>query len=461
MKQTFFYLSALLFIVLTSCTEPITVGNDLLDGDRATVGQTTDISFTTRVVRDDSLLVYDASEFSSVGGYNFGGLEDDVFGTWKHSVYITPSIPTSTTSGLRIAPPFSFTDRLVDSLVLILPIDTAFAFYGPDRTFGVKTGLIPSIVDRTADYYADVSLPRGLVDINALDEFTASTTPTLVYDTLYSSNGDSITAAHIRIRFNETYLANVNSRDETTYESDTMLATMLAGVYMEPTAGSDGILGLSSPLNDPSGISGFYFFYQDTSAERTPSIYRMPLSLWLPRYEKSFAGSLAGDLLADGDDLDQLALAGQEGIMIEITLNNLDELSNKVINKAEIKFYQEIIDGYDHERYPVPEFLGLYYKNNNGNLVAIRDRQLLRNPDQNIIVRDFLGGDALMDDDDNLFYRNRFSVHLQEMIEGIVPNKMYLRVVPTDRDPSRVVLRGQESAELPASIQVTFTEIGN
>jgi hypothetical protein len=449
MKQTFFYLSALLFIVLTSCTEPITVGNDLLDSDRATVGQTTDVPFTTRVVRDDSLLVYDASEFGSVGGYNFGGLQDDIFGSWKHSVYLTPAIPTSTTTGLRIAPPFSFTDRDVDSVVLILPIDTSYAFYGPDRTFGVRAGVISSLVDRNSDYYADVMFDRDAQDINALDEFNASLTPSLLYDTIYSANGDSVTAAHIRIRFGADFLAEVNSRDETTFESDTMLSTLLAGVYLEPLDDNDGLIGLLSPINNSSAItSGFYFFYQDTSSEMTQKIYRMPLSQWLPNYEKSFEGSLTGELLEDGDDQDQLALTGQEGVMIEITLTDLPALENKVINQAEIKFYQELIEGYDSDLYPTPEFVGLFYKNESGELVSIRDRVLL-------------GGEALRDDNNELFYRPRFSIHLQEMIEGILPNKIYLRVVPTDRDPSRVILRGKESSELPASVKVTFTEIGN
>jgi hypothetical protein len=461
MKQTLFYLSALAFIVLTSCTEPITVGNDLLDGDRANLGQTTDVPFTTRVIRDDSLLVFDAFNNVALSGFTFGRLEDDLFGTWTHSTYLVPSIPRSTTTGLRIAPPFAFTDRMVDSIVLILPIDTSYNVYGPDRTFGVKAGLIPSLVDATTDYYADTRLNRSLIDINALDQFSSSTTPTLLYDTLYSDSGDSITAAHIRIRFNDTYLATVNNRDETTFQNDTMLATMLAGVLLEPTDDVDGLLAIQPQPTGVSPFAGFYFFYQDTSAEMTPKIYRMPLSLWLPRYEKSFAGSLTGDLLADGDDLTQLALGGQESVMIEITFDDLSVLENKVINQAEIKFFQEVIEGYAADLYPEPSFLGLFYKNNNGNLISIRDRQLLRNGDQSSIVQDFLGGEDLRDEDDNLFYRNRFSVHLQEMIEGIVPNKIFLRVVPTDRDPSRVILRGPEATELPASIKVTFTEFGN
>ncbi|MFK8164616.1 MAG: DUF4270 family protein [Lewinella sp.] len=461
MKQTFFYLSALVFIVLTSCTEPITVGNDLLDDDRATLGQTTDIPFTTRVVRDDSLLTFDASDNVALSGFTFGKLQDDVFGTWNHSTYLIPSIPRSTTTGLRIAPPFAFTDRLVDSVVLILPIDTSYAFYGPDRTFGVRAALISNLVDLTTDYYPDVTLLTNLADVNAIDQFSATTTSTLLYDTLYSSSGDSITAAHIRIRFNSTFLDDVNSRDEITFQNDTMLATLLAGVLMEPADDVDGLLGIQPQPSGVTPFSGFYFFYQDTSAEMSPQIYRMPLSLWLPNYEKSFTGSLTGDLLTDDLDSTQLALGGQESVMIEITLTDLNALSDKVINQAEIKFFQEVIEGYAADLYPEPEFVGLYYENSSGNLITIRDRQLLINGDQSAIVQDFLGGNAQRDENDNLFYRNRFSVHLQEMIEGIVPNKIYLRVVPTDRDPSRVILRGSGADELPASIQVTFTEIGN
>ncbi|MGK0333435.1 MAG: hypothetical protein ACI974_000251, partial [Paraglaciecola sp.] len=50
MKTILFYLSCAVFLVLTACTEPITVGANLLENDRAALGQTTDIPFTTRVV---------------------------------------------------------------------------------------------------------------------------------------------------------------------------------------------------------------------------------------------------------------------------------------------------------------------------------------------------------------------------------------------------------------------------
>lgn len=459
MKQTLFYLTCLIFLALTACTEPITVGNDLLEDDRATLGQTSDIVFTTRVVKDDSLLTFNATSNLAIAGFSFGGLQDDIFGNWKHGVYLTPTLPRSNTSGLPIRPSFAYSEtRGVDSVVLIVPIDTANAFYGPGRTFNLRMGQIPTVVDQNMSYYASVELTRSLIDINRLDAFSATKPATLLYDTLYSSTGDSVLASHIRVSFNDNFLASLNAQDETTFQGDSSLLSFFAGVYLEPEGDLNGLVGLQPQRSGVTPISGFYIFYRDTSAAMTPLFYRMPLSLWLPKYQKDFSNSLVGDLLTDGDDAEQVALAGQEGIMTEITFPDLTSLENKVINRAEIQFFQQLVDGYDNDGFPAPELVGLYYKNNEGRLVTIADRELLRNA---TLLEDYVGGNARRDENNNLFYRNFFSVHLQRMIEGEVSNKIYLRVVPTDRDPSRVLLRGPGAAELPAKVTVTFTEIGN
>lgn len=459
MKQIFFYLSCAVFLALTACTEPITVGADLLEDDRATLGQTVDIPFTTRVVESDSLLTWDADNFLGIAGFTFGELQDDVFGFSKHSFYAVPSLVRSSTTGLPLPPAFAYTSRDVDSVVMIMPIDTAYAYYGNARQFNFSARVMPSRVVDDVDYYSTASFVRNLVDVNDGDLFTASTTPTLLYDTLYATNNDSVLAAHIRFKFNQNFVDEVNTRDETTYDSEDELATLLAGVSMEALNTPDGFVGLQ-PNSVGSQISGFYFFYKDTAATMTERFYRMPLALTLPRYERNYAGSLAGDLLQPGNDLEQIALSGQGGLMTEINFPDLTMLEDKVINQAEMVFFRETIENYSYEAYPAPSFIGLYYRNDNGNLIQILDRQLLRNPDFSSIVNDFLGGNELTDDDGNIFYRPRFSVHLQRMVEGEVPPTIYMRVIPVDRDASRVILTGPEAPIRPATIKVVFTEIG-
>ncbi len=460
MKQLFFYLFCLFFVVLTACTEPITVGNDLLVGDRATLGQTIDLPFTTAVVEDDSLQTFDVFDNTAISGFSFGRVQDEVFGTFTNSFYLVPGLPRSPTTGFPVLPAFSFTDRNVDSVVMVMPLDTSNAFYGPGRTLRYRVGKLPTRVNQSVDYYADVELPAAFIDINRDDELSASLTPSLVYDTIYSSTGDSVLAPHIRIAFDDAFLADLNMRDDSTFRTDSALATLLGGIYVEPLDEPNVLLGLEPQRFGQTPISGFYFFYQDTSAERTPRQYRLPFSLWLPQYRKDFSGSLVGGLLTDGEDFDLLAVAGQEGVMTEITFPDLSSLQNKVINQAELQFYLENVPGYDYDTYGRPDFVGLYYRNEFGNLVTIADRLFLRNSDRREIVEAFLGGQPIVDEDGDTFYRPRFSVHLQRMISGEVPNKIYLRVVPTDRDPSRMILRGPNNPDKPATVKVTFTEIG-
>ena len=461
MKKIFFYFSCAVFLVLTACTEPITVGADLLGDDRATLGQTAEIPFTTRVVESDSLLTYDSSNSLCVAGMNFGELQDDVFGSTKNSFYVVPALVRDNRNNLPAPPPFAFRlDRGVDSVVLIIPIDTSFAFYGNARNFNFRAGLIPTRVEDNIDYFSNLILTDD-DDINDGDLITATTTPTLLYDTLYATNNDSILAPHIRIKFDQNFLNDVNMRDEATFDSDSALATLLAGVYLEPQNTPDGLVGLQPfTQNCSSATSGFYFFYKDTAASMTERFYRMPLALALPRYEKSYAGSLVNDLLQPGDDLEQVAISGQGGLMTEINFPDLTMLEDKVINQAEMVFFREMIENYSYETYPAPSTVALYYRNTNGNLVQILDRQFLRNGDFTSVLNEFIGGNELTDDEGNIFYRPRFSVHLQRMVEGDVPPTIFMRVLPVDRDASRVILGGPEAPVRPATIKVVFTEVG-
>ncbi len=70
------FLAAGLF--LFSCTDPITVGADILDADRAEVGfDTFDVEVQT--LRGDSALVLNAGAGTQLGSLLFGQLKDPCF----------------------------------------------------------------------------------------------------------------------------------------------------------------------------------------------------------------------------------------------------------------------------------------------------------------------------------------------------------------------------------------------
>ncbi|MTB52616.1 DUF4270 family protein [Lewinella sp. W8] len=459
MKQFIFLALVALTFVIPSCTEPITVGSDILNVDRAELGQTMDLEFTTKVVRDDTILTFDASVNAAIAGFTFGTLEDDVFGSVKHGAYLIPNLSRNSSGFARI-PPFAFTDEMVDSVVLIIPIDTANAFYGNTREFNFRLGRLASPVDQEQDYYSNVSFPRGFEDLNRESSFFATKTPRLLYDTLVASNGDSVLGSHIRIPFTDQFVTQLNLQDTATFESDSAFWSFLAGFYLEPDGNTDGLLTLE-PQPTRQGATpfgGLYLFYPDT-ANQEPTFYRAPLFLWLPRYEKNYTGSLAGSLLGPDQDNEQVLLSGQAGLMTEITFTDLSALEDVVINQAEISFTVEEVSGYSTEDRPIPTFVALYYRNEEGVITPIDDRVRLGNPFSSDIIRQFLGGEDLLDSDGDSFYRPRFSVHMQRMVSGEVPPTIYMRVVPVDIDPSRVILGGPESSVKPATVRVTFTEL--
>ena len=462
MKQLFFLL-ALTVLTIAACTDPITVGSDILADDRAEVGQVSDLPFTTRVVRDDSLLVFDADANTFlVPTFSFGHLEDEVFGEWTHSAYFTPRLPRTSGAQLTISPEWLSSEAaFVDSIVLIIPIDTAGGFYGPGRDFSARMEQLLEVVDYESDLTTGDERP--LTDgNNVLDGpgFSASLSTQPLYDTIYSEANFRDSLPHIRLKFDAQFVDAINQLDSTSFASDSTFTAFFAGVLLEPTEQANGMLTLSPAPRRGLDVAGFYFYYRDPSPSDDASFYRMPLEGFSPLYEKDYTGTLAEELLQPDVDSTTLLVTGEGGLMTAIEFTDLDALQNTLINRAELTFYTADLAGYSREEFPYGEFMALYFRDGNGNLRAIRDwpNGDVRSSD-NEFVRRFLGGFVEMENDD-VFFRNRLSIHMQ----GIVTNNftepvVYLRSIPVSSDPSRTILRGRGADELPARMDVTFTRV--
>ncbi|MFT7121184.1 MAG: hypothetical protein ACJAZ9_001362 [Neolewinella sp.] len=460
MKRILFFTLCALFLAFTSCTEPITVGSDLLAGEQADLGQVSDLPFTTTVVREDSILSFDASANAGLASFTFGQVTNDVFGQLKHGAYIIPSLPRNSATGLVNQPLFAGNDLVnVDSVVLFLPIDTSAGLYGNGQTFPIRMGQLVDPVDQNLDYSSNLDLFADFNDLNRDQAFTANFNATLLYDTIISS-GDSVLFPHIRVAFDDQFLDRLNMADAGIFENDTTFWQFLAGMYLEPTDESGSLITLQPQPNNggQSAFAGIFYFYTDT-IDMEPTFYRTPLSLWLPSYEQDYTGTAFGDLDAPGEDNETFAVAGQAGFMTAITFTDLSALQNVVINEAQFTFYREDVEGLDYLEFPSPNFIAMYYRNDDGLLLPIEDRQRLGNPNSNAAILQFLGGNPLEDDDGNTFYAPRLSVHMQRIVDGELPPTIYLRVIPVDRDPSRMALAGPQAAVRPASVLVTFTRL--
>ncbi len=452
----------ILLILLASCTDPITVGSELLDSDRATVGETADLTFTTRVVREDSALTYDytTNGYLPPSTFSFGEIQDPNFGTATHAVYLTPRLPRNASS-LTVVPQFaSLINVHVDSVVAILPIDTTRGFYGEGRTFPVEALEITDPVTFVANYYNDLQLATEGGDLTATGSFTASLTPQLVRDTAITN--PALETAHVRVRMSDAFASRIDDLGPDVYAADSTFRDAFAGLLLRPTGPSGSLLYIApTEATGQPAYSGFNFYYQDSTG--APAVYRIAYLLALPTVAHDYAGSLVEPLLDSTTDHTLAAVQGQGGLMTEITLGDLTVLQDRVINRAVLEIPVADVEGVSYTDYPLPTRVELFYRASAGGpLLGIEDRlELARTRASTANVKFFLGG-SLEQDGTLPYYSPAFSIHLQRILDGEVPARLYLRVSPLEAleiGAARAFLNGPAAGTNPARIRVTYTDL--
>ena len=460
-----FPLLALLVFSIAACTEPITIGSDILD-EQGEVGQLDDFPFEMRVVRDDSLRVYSRSRPFSVGQgffparpvFSFGQITDPVFGSWQHAVTLTPSLVVNRTqfnTDEVLIPEFALDDRpLIDSIVIILQIDTTRAPYGPEQeNYAIPARLMRLTAQESEEEerFSSAPPPTQLGE-NILSGSTIIASPSNrpIFDSAYAASVPE--APHIRLKLTQAFVDEMNQLDSADFATDTIFRETFAGAYLEPTADSEALINLRL-IGGAAGFSDMYFFYEDPSENDSASFYRAPLRSWFPRYEYDYTGSVAANLLADQSDQEILLVGGGGSLATKITFPDRSSLSNALINRAELVTHLTSIEGYDYDRFSASPLLGLFYRNNAGDLVGIQDLEVLGRMPTPDIVNTFLGGFQEMTGD-SIFYRNLLSRHLQGIIDDdFAEPALYLRPPAPLTNPSRAIIRGSTAAELT----VTFT----
>lgn len=471
------FTALLLLFAFAACTDPITVGSDLLGEDRAAVGETTDLPFTARVVREDSIWVLNANGPSYVQGpaFSFGEIDDPTFGRTTHSVYLPPRLPRNP-AGTTVRPDFATLINLsVDSVVLIIPLDTLQGVYGPGREFPYRAFEILDPIETVAgNIYTNFSPAVGTMDLGADATFSVDLSPRLIRDTTITKPG--ILQPHVRIRLSDAFANRIENLQPTDYDADTLFRERFAGIYLVPDGPTDGIINLQ-PIegNNVTPYGGYNVYFTDSSG--TATFYRMPLQVALPRYEYDYGNSLVGTLLADTSASDLLAVAGKGGVMTEINFGDLSAYAGRIINRASLELPVADVPGVSYTDYRLPRRLEIFYRpTQNGPLIAIQDKiDLIRTRGNTLNAAFFLRG-GLQTEGNASYYSPALSLHLQRIIDGEAPSRIYVRAYPLDAadygvtngilfapiaatDPGRALLNGPASGTNPAYVRVTFTEL--
>lgn len=447
----------LIALVFAACTDPITVGSELLSGDRAEVGFNGAIGIDIRTFPEDSLITYNASINEPLQRNLLGQIVDPVFGRTKRSIYILPRLLRNSASGLIQRPPFiAFRDSFsIDSIVVVLPLDTS-GFYGQALTNSLDYEVreITQDIDLDIDYTSNVALEVSN-EVLTMGSLLARNTRTLLHDTLII---DSLTDFHIRIPLDMSLATRLLNADTSLYENDDIFNdSLLQGLQIDPVAVNNGMLLVNTEGNLNAGIN-IYYSNDDNSVT---SFYPLDIDLTLSNFEFDRTGSQSEMVLAQSLNNDFALLEGTAGLMTEVEILNAEDLRGTVINQAQLEIYLEDLEDYDYGELEPADFLTLYYRHADGRMQVIEDVSSLSTGTSQSTLLFFIGG-SLEEDEDNGssgVYRVNLSVHLQRIVDDVLPPVIYLRVGPTTASPARAIIRGPEAAELPMRLRVAFTEL--
>lgn len=448
-------LGMLSLLAIFSCTDPITVGSDLLGGDRASIGYNGSLEIDLRTFPDDSLRIFSEESNQSTDVALFGTIEEPIFGKTTNSLYLIPDLPRDF-DGLTLPPSFAGNGSdtvTIDSIVLVLPLDTVF-FYGSVtlNSFPYEVRELMGEIDIDQDIYTRDEFPVNATTV-AAGEFFPTKAATFLHDTMFY---DSILIRQVRVKLDQSMIDKFTLETDTSiYESDAAFRQFFNGLFLESTGVSNSLLGLDVDENGAIGL----FFYTSQS-NRAQDFYRMPLEVAAPNYLFDHTGSLAETLINEQVSTNEQGLIqGGGGLTARIEITNFDDFTDKVINNAELDIFLKDLEDYNYVAYPAAKEIALYYRNSDGLFSRIADAFTLSPNSSNANRLFFLGGDLEIDEATNRdVYRTTLSVHLQDIIRGNAEPFIYVRVNPLDSDGGRSIIYGPESTEFPMTLKVAFTE---
>lgn len=457
MKIFVFPLSQLSLLLLASllafgsCTDSITVGSDLLDDDRVTIGFNSNLEISATTVPNDSVRIFDASSGARLSRHLLGFVEDGLFGGSRRDIYITPEI-LSDGQGMPLAPVFVDQDSFeLDSVVLILPYDTTDlygAIYGTSMEYEVYEVL--ELFPGDEDFNSNETLAVSDQPLST-GSFSISSEARLVSDTLVE---DSTLVHHIRIPLPGEIVERIRTADSTLYVGDsTFQQSVFAGLQIRISSPAAGFLNINA-RNIEAGFNA-YFTKIDSSQI---SFYPFDFDFILANYSFDRTGSLAESLLDNTSPEAVTMIEGAGGLMTQVDILDLDTLIGRVINQAQLEFYLDESRGFDYESLPPSQSVVLFYKDADGRTQVIEDVEVLPVSTSAANRLFFLGGDLETDEDERRLYRVNLSVHLQSIADGELPPTIFIRAIPADIAPNKMILRGVNDPEFPMTLRVAFTQ---
>ncbi len=434
-----------------SCNKESLIGSDLLNEDNINVNFTDTLKLGYKTLYSDSTRTFatDGVAVSSLDKFTLGKIEDPVFGTTETKFYVCPnfnSIP-------------NFRDGILDSMVLVIPLDTSVRYGDLTATHDVKMYQMSDLnFELDINSRMDTIFSNQSFDVDSPPISEKSGTFTgLDSISVFNPIGDSTVLERPQLRMRLNDMLAMSIFDTNYVETDSIFQSNIKGFMLESET-VNSFIGLQnrsvSGTTSDGKIRVHYRVDEDLDGTiEDTSVYQFNLAIFKhAEMIHDFAGTPVEQAISSGSD-SELYIQGKVGVYTEVDLTPILAYGDTGINYAELEFQvNEDLSG-DLDLFPPNQLLLARYKNDEGNYEFVKDIQL-----------GAFGGqlESIMDDNTGLtkmVYRMKLSAHIVDLLNQRFSSPI-IEIYPniSTETPNRVVLYGTSGDEKRAKLKIVTTK---
>ena len=434
------------------CNDPITIGipteNDL------EIINTEAFLVDTKTIQGEVSTTYDLGVNYTT--YLLGSLDNSTFGKSTSDIYLELDFAGS-------LPDFS--DAILDSTVLIFEY-AENGFYG----------------DTLATYDIEVRRMLERIDDDTVESIPSDSTwsvdPTILGSrSIVPSRFDSLTIAshlaegvdvkvgpQLRVPMTMAFGQELLDADPENYANSDALIEYINGLNITATTSSSSMMGIDlGDVANFSGINKLRIYYTTTDATTdTTEVFDFSFrARTTSTFVHETAGSDIQNYLDDenfnNDDL--VFFQGMSGVEAQIDFPNIEDLRDKIINKAKLTFYS-VSDPNETNQINSPvDIVALTYADIDGNRTLTTDASFGINPGP---YSSLLGGIPELVDVENGIYRTTVNLtnHFNTVFSQVgVSSSVILTPLQRSERSSRTIIFGSGNTQYKPVLEITYTNI--
>ena len=427
-----------------SCNDPITIGiptNTDLD-----IIYTDTFAVKTKTVQGEVTSTYDLGVNYTT--YLLGSLDDPFFGKSTSDIYVQIDFAGSLPD---------FTDAVLDSTVFIVEY-AENGFYGDTlATFDVEIRRMLEIMDGDTT----LSDKTWAIDPAVIGSrsFVPSRTDSITIASHLAEGVPINVGPQLRVPMTMDFGQELINASSENYSDSDALLEFINGFNISATPSSSSMMGLDfSDVSNFSGINKLRVYYT------TPDTTKVFDFSFRSRTASSFTHDVEGyamkDYLADEDfnGNDLAFFQGMSGVEAQFDFPSVDELKDKIINKAKLTYYS-VSDPSETNMINIPvDIATLTYKNIDGERTLTSDASFGISPGPYTSI---LGGVPVLVDEANGIYQTTVNLtsHFNTIFnqDGISSSVVLTPLQRSERS-SRTIIFGSGNVEYKPVLEVTYTD---